>query len=173
MISNDLLINNVVFSRRGDNISISCSCMLFVQEGLLCRNKNECLIQDAYAILCLSINKIANNEDELAKCIKQLQEVDSGIPLCTSSRASSSRSVHIEKIIGAAVPDVINIHNPEGIRNKGWDNGKRIKSTREKVIEKSKNGTRLCSLCHKPNHNASSCILRFKKSDIESEITEG
>ncbi|CAH1432862.1 unnamed protein product [Lactuca virosa] len=209
-------IHKVVFSRRGDSISISCSCMLFVQEGLLCRHmffilnmkeydeipsnfilrrwgkdiiadgllrkkysyphkgsKNECLIQDAYAILRLSINKIANNEDELAKYIKQLQEVDSGIPLCTSSRASSSRSVHIEKIIGAAVPDVINIHNPEGIRNKGWASGKRIKSTREKVIEKSKKGTRLCSLCHKPNHNAKSCILRFKKSDLESEVTEG
>ncbi|CAH1443985.1 unnamed protein product [Lactuca virosa] len=154
-------IHKVVFSRRGDSISISCSCMLFVQEGLSCRHmffilnmkeydeipsnfilrrwgkdiiadgllrkkysyphkgsKNECLIQDAYAILRLSINKIANNEDELAKYIKQLQEVDSGIPLCTSSRASSNRSVHIEKIIGAAVPDVINIHNPEGIRKK-------------------------------------------------------
>ncbi|XP_023759727.1 protein FAR1-RELATED SEQUENCE 5-like [Lactuca sativa] len=103
----------VVFSRRGDSISISCSCMLFVQEGLLCRHmffilnmkeydeipsnfilrrwgkdiiangllrkkysyphkgsKNECLIQDAYVILRLSINKIAKNEDELAKYIK-------------------------------------------------------------------------------------------------------
>ncbi|XP_052627109.1 protein FAR1-RELATED SEQUENCE 5-like [Lactuca sativa] len=207
--------SEVVFSRRGDSISISCSCMLFVQEGLLCRhmffilnmkeydeipsnfilrrwgkdiiangllrkkysyphkgNKNECLIQEAYAILRLSINKIANNEDELAKYVKRLQEVDSGIPLCTSSRASSSRSVHIEKIIGVAVPDVINIHNPEGIRNMGWASGKRIKSTREKVIEKSKKGTRLCGLCHKPNHNARSCILRFKKSDLESEVTE-
>nr|KAJ0209188.1 hypothetical protein LSAT_V11C400213540 [Lactuca sativa] len=131
--------------------------------------KSECLIQDAHAILRLSINKIENNEDELAKYIKQLQEVDSGIPLCTSSRASSSRAIHIEKIIGDAVPDVINIHNPEGIRNKGWASGKRIKSTREKVIEKSKKGSRLCSLCHKPNHNARSCILRLKKCDLESE----
>ncbi|KAL7586923.1 hypothetical protein Lser_V15G40525 [Lactuca serriola] len=136
----------------------------------------QCSPQDfenAYAILRLSINKIANNEDELAKYIKQLQEVDSGIPLCTSSRASSSRSVHIEKIIGVAVPDVINIHNLEGIRNKGWASGKRIKGTREKVIEKSKKGTRLRSLFHKPNHNARSCILRFKKSDLESEVIEG
>ena len=131
------------------------------------------MIQDAYAILRLSINKIANNEDELAKYIKQLQEVDSGIPLCTSSRASSSRSVHIEKLIGAAIPDVINIRNPERIRNKGCASGKRIKSTREKVIEKSKKGTRLRSLFHKPNHNARSCILRFKKSDLESEVIEG
>ncbi|CAH1414560.1 unnamed protein product [Lactuca virosa] len=181
----------VVFSRRGDSISISCSCMLFIQEGLLCRHmffilnmkeydeipsnfilrrwgkyiiadgllrkknsyphkgsKNECLIQDVYAIHRLSINKIANNEDELAKYIKKLQEVDN-------------------------VPDVINIHNSEGIRNKGWASGKRIKSTREKVIEKSKKGSRLCSLRHKPNHNARSCILRLKKSDLESEVTEG
>ncbi|XP_023759570.1 protein FAR1-RELATED SEQUENCE 5-like [Lactuca sativa] len=172
----------VVFSRRGDSINISCSCMLFVQDRLLCRHmffilnmkdKNECLIQYAYAILRLSINKIANNEDELAKYIKQLQEVDSGIPLCTSSRASSSRSVHIEKLIGAAIPDVINIRNPERIRNKGCASGKRIKSTREKVIEKSKKGTRLSSLCHKQNNNARRCILRFKKSDLESEVTEG
>ncbi|KAL7600067.1 hypothetical protein Lser_V15G21998 [Lactuca serriola] len=172
----------VVFSRRGDSINISCSCMLFVHDRLLCRHmffilnmkdKNECLIQYAYAILRLSINKIANNEDELAKYIKQLQEVDSGIPLCTSSRASSSRSVHIEKLIGAAIPDVINIRNPERIRKKGCASGKRIKSTREKVIEKSKKGTRLSSLCHKQNHNARRCILRFKKSDLESEVTEG
>ncbi|XP_023733493.1 uncharacterized protein LOC111881310 [Lactuca sativa] len=175
----------VVFSRRGDSISISFSCMLFGKDiiggGLLRKKysyphkggKSECLIQDAHAILRLSINKIENNEDELAKYIKQLQEVDSGIPLCTSSRASSSRAIHIEKIIGDAVPDVINIHNPEGIRNKGWASGKRIKSTREKVIEKSKKGSRLCSLCHKPNHNARSCILRLKKCDLESEVTEG
>ncbi|CAI9285872.1 unnamed protein product [Lactuca saligna] len=136
-------------------------------------NKNECLIQDAYAILRLSINKKENNEDEFAKYIKQLQEVDSGIPLCTSSRVSSSRSAHIEKIIGVAIPDVINIHNPEGIRNIGCASGKRIKSTREKVIEKSKKGSRLCNLCHKPNHNARSCILRLKKSDLESEVTKG
>nr|KAJ0213718.1 hypothetical protein LSAT_V11C400220150 [Lactuca sativa] len=138
-----------------------------VQESLVIEDENT------YAILRLSINKIANNEGELAKYIKQLQEVDSGIPLCTSSRASSSRSVHIEKIIGVAAPDVVNIHNPEGIRNKGWASGKRIKSTREKVIEKSKKDSRLCSLCHKPNHNARSCILRLKKSDLESEVTEG
>ncbi|XP_023760546.1 uncharacterized protein LOC111908984 [Lactuca sativa] len=206
----------VVFSRMGDSSSISCSYILFFQEGLLCRHmffilnmkeydeipsnfilrrwgkdiivdgllrkkysyphkdsKNECLIQDLYAILRLSINKIANNEDELAKYIKQIQEVDSGIPLCTSSRASSSRSIHIKKIIGAAVPDVINIHNPQGIRNKGCASGKRIKSTREKVTETSKKGSSLCSLCHKPNHNARSCILRLKKSDLESEVTEG
>nr|KAJ0198015.1 hypothetical protein LSAT_V11C700369650 [Lactuca sativa] len=198
----------IISSRSGDSINIICSCMVFVQEGLLCRhmffilnmkeydeipsnfilrrwgkyiiadgllkkNKIECLIQDVYAILRLSINKIANNEDELAKYIKQIQEVDSGIPLCTSLRASSSRSVHIEKIIGAAAPNVINIHNPEGIRNKGWASGKRIKSTREKMIEKSKKGPRLCSLCHKPNHNVRSCILRLKKADLESEVTEG
>nr|KAJ0194383.1 hypothetical protein LSAT_V11C800390140 [Lactuca sativa] len=120
------------------------------------KDKNECLIQDAYAILRLSINKIANNKDELDKYTKQLQEVDSGIPLCTSSRASS-------------IPDVINIHNPQGIRNKGRASGKRIKSTREKVTETSKKGSRLCILCHKPNHNARSCILRLKKSDLESE----
>nr|KAJ0197918.1 hypothetical protein LSAT_V11C700373360 [Lactuca sativa] len=181
----------VVFSIRGESISISCSACFFVQEGVLCRHmffilnmkeydeipsnfilrrwgkdiiddgllrkkylyphkgsKNECLIQDPYAILRLSINKIANNEDELDKYIKQLQEVDSVIPLCTSSRESLSRSVHIEKIIGAAVPDVINIHNPQGIRNKGWANGKRIKSTRKTAIKTSKKGSRLCSLCH-------------------------
>ncbi|CAI9284586.1 unnamed protein product [Lactuca saligna] len=207
---------NIVFSKRGDSISISYSCMLFVQEGLFCRHmffilnmkeydeipsnfilrrrgkdiiadgllrkkysyphkgsKNECLIQDAYAILRLSINKIANNEDELAKYINQLQEVDSGITLCTSSRASSSRSIHNEKIIGAVVSDVINIHNPQGIKNKGWADGKRIKSTREKVIELSKKGSRLCNLCHKPNHNARSCILRLKNSVLESELIEG
>ncbi|CAH1421308.1 unnamed protein product [Lactuca virosa] len=178
----------VVFSRRGDSISISCSCMLFVQEGLLCRHMFFILNMKEYdeipskfilrrwgkdIIADGLLRKKTNNEDELAKYIKQPQEVDSGIPLCTSSRASSNRSVHIEKIIGAAVPDVINFHNPEGIRNKGWASGKRIKSTREKVIEKSKKGSRLCSLCHKPNHNARSCILRLKKSDLESEVTEG
>nr|KAJ0197405.1 hypothetical protein LSAT_V11C700368450 [Lactuca sativa] len=158
-----LLIVLILVTRRGDSISISCSCMLFVQEGLLCRHiffilnmkaKHECLIQDTYGILRLSINKIANNEDELAKYIKQLHEVD---------------SVHSEKIIGAAIPDVINIHNPQGIRNRGWANGKRIKSTTEKAIETSKKGSRLCGFWHKPNHNARSCILRLKKSDLESE----
>nr|KAJ0201584.1 hypothetical protein LSAT_V11C600325840 [Lactuca sativa] len=115
---------------------------------------------------------LTNNEDEFTKYIKQLQEFDSGIPLCTSSRASSSRTIHIEKIIGVAVPDVINIHCPQGIRNKGWPSGKRIKRTREKVIETSKKGSRLCSLCHKPNHNARSCILRLKKYDLEYEVIE-
>nr|KAJ0208697.1 hypothetical protein LSAT_V11C400184990 [Lactuca sativa] len=182
----------VVFSRMGDSISISCRRIVMlsdvfhikyergkdiIADGLMRKkysyphkgSKNECLIQDAYVVLRLSINKIENNEDELAKYIKQLQEVDSGIPLCPSSRASSSILVHIEKIIGAAVPDVINIHNPQGIRNKGWASDKVIKSTREKVIETSKKGSRLCSLCHKPNHNARSCILRLKKSYLESE----
>ncbi|XP_052627198.1 protein FAR1-RELATED SEQUENCE 4-like [Lactuca sativa] len=181
--------SEVVFRRRGDSINISCSCMHFVQEGLLCRHMFFILNMKEYDEIPsnfilrrwgkdiiadgLLTKKIANNEGELAKYIKQLQEVDSGIPLCTSSRASSSRSVHIEKIIGVAAPDVVNIHNPEGIRNKGWASGKRIKSTREKVIEKSKKDSRLCSLCHKPNHNARSCILRLKKSDLESEVTEG
>ncbi|KAL7587540.1 hypothetical protein Lser_V15G38953 [Lactuca serriola] len=168
----DEIPSNFILRRLGKDI---------IADGLLRKkysyphkgSQNECLIQDACAILRLSINKIENNEEELAKYIRQLQEVDSGIPLCTSSRASSSRSVHIEKIIGAAVPNVINIHNPEGIRKRGWANGKRIKSTREKVIEKSKKGSRLCSLCHKPNHNARSCILRLKNFDLESEVIEG
>nr|KAJ0223991.1 hypothetical protein LSAT_V11C200052790 [Lactuca sativa] len=188
----------VVFSRRSDSISITCNYMLFVQEGLLCRHmffilnmkeydeipsnfilrrwgkdiiangllrkkysyphkgsKNECLIQDAYAILRLSINKIVNNEDELAKYITQLQEVDSGISLCTSPRASSSRSVHIEKIIRAAVPD----------------SGSKTRD--EPMVKESRALERkLCSLCHKPNHNARSCILRLKKSNLASETTK-
>nr|KAJ0191999.1 hypothetical protein LSAT_V11C800419120 [Lactuca sativa] len=191
-----------VFSIRGDSISISCSYMLFVQKGALCRHMffilnmkeyakipsnfilrrwGKDIITDGllrkkysyshkgntYVILHLSINKIANNEDELAKYIKHLQEVDSGILLCTSPRASSSRSVHIEKIIGAAVPDVININNPQGIRTMDV-----LVNTTEKAIETSKKGSKLCSLCHKPNHNAKSCILRLKKSDLESEVTK-
>ncbi|KAL4583224.1 hypothetical protein LXL04_007791 [Taraxacum kok-saghyz] len=67
-----------------------------------------------------SHSDVANNEDELTKLIKRLQEVDSGITLCNSSKGSSSRSAHVENILGALVPDVNSIHNPVGIRNKGW-----------------------------------------------------
>ncbi|KAL4591661.1 hypothetical protein LXL04_004631 [Taraxacum kok-saghyz] len=79
-------------------------------------SKYDSLIQDAYVILCSSINKVANNEDELTKLIKLLQEVDSGITLCNSSKESSSRSAHIENILRAPVLDAINTHNPIGIR---------------------------------------------------------
>ncbi|KAL4562166.1 hypothetical protein LXL04_034360 [Taraxacum kok-saghyz] len=79
-------------------------------------SKNDSLIQDAYVILRSSINKVANNEDELTKLIKLLQEVDSGITLCNSSKESSSRSAHIENILGAPILDAINTHNPIGIR---------------------------------------------------------
>ncbi|CAI9298480.1 unnamed protein product [Lactuca saligna] len=133
----------VVFSRRGDSISISFSCMLFVQEGLL----------------CLHMFFILN--------MKEYDEISSNFILRRWGKDITADGL-LRK-----VPDVIDIHNPKGVRKKGWASGKRIKSTREKVIEKSKNGTRLCSLCHKPNHNARCCILRFKKSELESEVTEG
>lgn len=103
------------------------------------------MIQDAYDTICLSFNKIINNDDELNKFIKQLQESNNDILLCTSSRAYLNRSVHIENTLRAPIHDVINIHNLVGIRNKGWASDKRIKSIRKKANEAFKYGSKVCN----------------------------
>lgn len=122
--------------------------------------KIETLIQDAYGIIRSSINKLVHDEDEFNKFVSQLQELNNGISSCITSTESSSKGDQIEAILGVTVPDVINIQNPVGIKNKGCGTGKRLKSNKEKAVEASKKRLRLCTLCHKPYHNARSCILR-------------
>nr|GMC82091.1 protein FAR1-RELATED SEQUENCE 5-like [Ipomoea batatas] len=62
----------------------------------------------------------------------------------------------IESIVGLKTIGEINIKPPKVARNKG--RGKRLKSNKEKAIEKSKKKQRACSTCGGRGHNSRTCV---------------
>nr|GLL41829.1 protein FAR1-RELATED SEQUENCE 9-like [Ipomoea trifida] len=61
----------------------------------------------------------------------------------------------IESILGSKPTGDIQIKPPRVAKNKG--SGKRLKSTKEKVIEKIKKKPRLCATCRGPGHDSRNC----------------
>nr|GMC71785.1 protein FAR1-RELATED SEQUENCE 5-like [Ipomoea batatas] len=62
----------------------------------------------------------------------------------------------IESIVGLKTTGEINIKPPKVARNKG--RGKRLKSNKEKAIEKSKKKQRACATCGGRGHNSRTCV---------------
>nr|GMC53183.1 protein FAR1-RELATED SEQUENCE 5-like [Ipomoea batatas] len=62
----------------------------------------------------------------------------------------------IEAIVGSRITGEIRIKPPKFANNKG--SGKRLKSNKEKAIEKSKKKSRACATCGGRGHNSRTCI---------------
>ncbi|KAL3613568.1 hypothetical protein CASFOL_042602 [Castilleja foliolosa] len=74
----------------------------------------------------------------------------------TSCTSQSTKRRLLQNHLGAEVPDLVTIHPPAPVHNKG--SGRRIKSATEIAIENSKKTLRLCRKCNqRMTHDSRNC----------------
>nr|KAJ0214644.1 hypothetical protein LSAT_V11C400197300 [Lactuca sativa] len=107
-------IGMVVFSTMGDSISISCSCMLFVREGVICNVINWALVGIFITlVLCRHTFFILNT--------KEYDEISSNFILRRWGKDIIADGLLKKKYLYShkGIIDIINLHNLVRIRNKG------------------------------------------------------
>ncbi|KAJ9537546.1 hypothetical protein OSB04_030279 [Centaurea solstitialis] len=78
--------------------------------------------------------------------------------------AQKGKEKIMESLLGVSKPDIVDVGNPKDINNKGSGTGKRLKSGKEKAIEKSK---RLCG--EYVFHDSRNCPSRAEEEEEEEE----
>ncbi|XP_019151002.1 PREDICTED: uncharacterized protein LOC109147800 [Ipomoea nil] len=71
------------------------------------------------------------------------------------TKTSNIPQLVIESILNTTAPAEIQIKSPSIAKNKG--SGKRLKSNKEKAIEKQKKKVRTCATCDRPGHDSRNC----------------
>lgn len=125
--------------------------------------KRTKLVHEGRAAFDHRISMLSNDDDKLEEYVKQLVELKKEIDASMPSKILQNKDSLMESIVGVSKPDVIEIHNPTGIRNKGCGTGKRLKSRVEKAINENTKPKRLCRRCNEiGRHDSRNCPLKNK-----------
>lgn len=106
--------------------------------------------------------------DNLTRVLLELTDSMMNTVIASKDGSSSSKVQEIEMLIGSRVPDEVTIKAPKMSKNKGTGIhikssriDKRLKSEKEKAIEKHEKPKRICKSCNKPSHHDSrNCPLK-------------
>ncbi|GJT26506.1 FAR1-related sequence 9-like protein [Tanacetum coccineum] len=151
-----------VLYNKGDS-SVTCCCQLFVRSGILCRHifcvfknfKVSC-IPDQYILrrwtkdlIPPDLRNKKNRYGEKNEAIEKLS-MEASIIL-------DSFSDFVEEFMGVKKPNQVKVRNPTGVKPKGREKGKRIKSGREISMKKSNKKKSGCGICGSTSHNRRTC----------------
>nr|GLL25280.1 protein FAR1-RELATED SEQUENCE 5-like [Ipomoea trifida] len=100
------------------------------------------------------VNGWQEKMNEMLTTLQQLKKEFHKSKLQTNQSPASEST--IEAIVGSRTTGEILIKPPKFAHNKG--SGKRLKSNKEKAIEKSKKKSRTCATCDGKGHNSRTCI---------------
>nr|GEX59068.1 hypothetical protein [Tanacetum cinerariifolium] len=101
--------------------------------------KNEAikkLAMEDYIILYSCVHMLKNNEPKLSVFVKKMKEIKSELEVELPIVPTRIVSDSVQEFIGVKKPDKVKVKNPTGIRPKGREKQKRIKSEREISMKK-------------------------------------
>ncbi|GJV43200.1 FAR1-related sequence 5-like protein [Tanacetum coccineum] len=126
--------------------------------------KNEAiekLAMEASIILDSCVHMLGNNEPKLSVFVNKMNAKNSDLEVELSIVPTRTVSDFVQEFMGVKKPDKVKVKNPTGVRPKGREKQKRIKSGREISMKKSmkksnkkKNG---CGVCGSTAHNRRTC----------------
>ncbi|GJR36666.1 hypothetical protein Tco_1212350 [Tanacetum coccineum] len=128
------------------------------------RKENEAiekLAMEASIILDSCVHMLGNNEPKLSVFVNKMNAKNSDLEVELSIVPTRTVSDFVQEFMGVKKPDKVKVKNPTGVRPKGREKQKRIKSGREISMKKSmkksnkkKNG---CGVCGSTAHNRRTC----------------
>lgn len=136
-------------------------------------NKDDvrALIREIYSSVDYCVNHLVNTHQKLIEFSKSQKMLVERVDDEMGSQPIVSKKEFIGAMLGIQQPDNVVIKPPKGNVNKGGDRKTRMKSSREKSInktksgkkgQKSKGGIRLCSYCNEMiDHDIRTCPVRF------------
>ena len=120
------------------------------------------LVKDAFSLFISIVNKLGHEEDGLKNLVSKLEDFNNVLKdRVPSKQFTCSKESRMASLRGASLPETVEVQNPKEVANKGT--GKRLISDRDKAIKKRR--PRECTLCHRPGHDARTCILNEKNQD--------
>ncbi|GKC95521.1 FAR1-related sequence 5-like protein [Tanacetum coccineum] len=133
--------------------------------------KNEAiekLAMEASIILDSCVHMLRNNEPKLSVFVNKMKAIKSDLEAELPIVPTRTVSDFVQEFMGVKKPDKVKVKNPTGVRPKGREKQKRIKSGREISMKKSmkksnkkKNG---CGVCGSTAHNRRTCP---RKNDVD------
>ncbi|GKA46933.1 RNA-directed DNA polymerase, eukaryota [Tanacetum coccineum] len=112
--------------------------------------KNEAiekLSMEASIILDSCVHMLRNNEPKLSVFVSQMKEIKSKLEAELPIVPNRTVSDFVEEFIGVKKPNQVKVRNPTGVKPKGREKGKRIKSGREISMKKSNKKKSGCGIC--------------------------
>ncbi|CAA0838976.1 Unknown protein [Striga hermonthica] len=131
-----------------DNISEECAKI----------NDKKILLNKIWSDVHICVGLIETQMDQLVEFSRLIEEHKRTLMVEQGGGVSAfvEREERFESFVGISVPQDIRIQPPTQSKNKG--SGKRMKSMKEKSIEKSQKKRRLCKTCgERVGHNARTC----------------
>ncbi|GJX88839.1 FAR1-related sequence 5-like protein [Tanacetum coccineum] len=162
-----------VLYNKGDG-SVSCCCQLLVRSGILCRhifcvfkNFKVSYIPDQY-ILSRWTTDLRNKKNRYGEKNEAIEKLAMEASIILDSCVHMLRNNEPKLSICVKKPNKVKVKNPTGVRPKGREKQKRIKSGREILMKKSmrksnkkKNGY---GVCGSTDHNRRTCP---QKNDVD------
>ncbi|XP_048492381.2 protein FAR-RED ELONGATED HYPOCOTYL 3-like [Beta vulgaris subsp. vulgaris] len=108
-----------------------------------------------------TIGLVEERDEDIDALIENLRGFKKSIK-SSEDNTSMTKDQVIQELIGCSAPNEVTIKVPEKATNKGR---KRLKSVKEKTIEKQQKPLRRCRLCNKMvNHDARNCPYRSQQT---------
>ncbi|KAJ9537073.1 hypothetical protein OSB04_029806 [Centaurea solstitialis] len=127
-------------------------------------NDAQSIFDDCLGIVVNDIKKFEAFVSKMKTLKTELEEAAG----CTVAQKGKEKIM--ESLLGVSKPDIVAVGNPKDINNKGSGTGKRLKSGKEKAIEKRQKVARLCRLCGEyAFHDSRNCPSRAEEEEEEQE----
>ncbi|GJU36389.1 hypothetical protein Tco_1184743 [Tanacetum coccineum] len=119
-------------------------------------HKNEAiekLAMEASILLDSCVHMLRNNESKLSVFVNKMKAIKSKLEAKFLIVPTSIVSDFVQEFMGVKKPDKVKVKNPTGVRPKGREKQKRIKSGREISMKKSNKKKNGCGICGSTTHN--------------------
>ncbi|GKC01163.1 hypothetical protein Tco_0987299 [Tanacetum coccineum] len=129
--------------------------------------KNEAiekLAMEASIILDSCVHMLRNNEPKLSVFVNKMKAIKSDLEAELPIVPTRTVSDFVQEFMGVKKPDKVKVKNPTGVRPKGREKQKRIKSGREISMKKSNKKKNGCGVCGSTAHNRRTCP---RKNDVD------
>ncbi|KAJ9549060.1 hypothetical protein OSB04_021603 [Centaurea solstitialis] len=115
---------------------------------------------------CLGI--VVNDIKKFEAFVSKMKSLKTELEAAGCTVAQKGKEKIMESLLGVSKPDIVDVGNPKDINNKGSGTGKRLKSGKEKAIEKRQKVARLCRLCGEyAFHDSRNCPSRAEEEEEE------
>jgi hypothetical protein len=132
------------------------------------------LANEACSMVDECINLLSNDEGKLAAYVEKVKELKKEVETDLPNPTPMNKDNLIEKLIGIAKPDKVEVKNPQLLRYKGCGKDNRLKSSREISIENSLKVKKKCGKCGEAAHNVRTCkiVAAEKQAAVEKLAAE-
>ncbi|GKA70983.1 FAR1-related sequence 5-like protein, partial [Tanacetum coccineum] len=95
----------------------------------------------------MCVHDVEDNEPKLSVFVSQMKEIKSKLEAELPIVPNRTVSDFVEEFMGVKKPNQVKVRNPTGVKPKGREKGKRIKSGREISMKKSNKKKSGCGIC--------------------------